>query len=66
MAISGQLLGTDLCRILEIDPENVTSVTVKCVAGEPAQVVVIRHIGSPDEADSVRKIIKRYRLEQKP
>ena len=59
MIVTGQELGTKLCELFGIDPNEVSKVTVVAEAGQAATVIVERFVQT---SEAVETVLSEYRL----
>ena len=59
--ISGQKLGSEMCKALGVNPSDVISIRITGAVDEVAQVVITRMIHD-EELDGLRGVIAQYGL----
>lgn len=64
MAVMSEKIGKELISALGLPPFSVTSLTLTCKGGAPAEVAITRLISS-EEADKLVEIIERYELTER-
>ena len=61
--VTGEELGKDLCKVLNLDPNKVKDITITGSAGGEA-VVDVRMYISEEEGSLLKEVLKHYRLER--
>lgn len=62
--VTGRLLGNELCKALDINPELILSIEVICKFGESAEAVIHRHLTDPEIA-LIAELVTGYELVEK-